>query len=57
MTNINSEVQKALGGYDLWPQLTESSQISNEIQAWTENVEQKNNDKIDENQRRTGKQT
>ena len=28
------------------PQLIEPSQISNEIQAWTENFEQKNNDRL-----------
>ena len=43
LTNVTTVVQESLGGDETSPLLVESSQISNEIQAWTENVEQKNN--------------
>ena len=46
LTNVNVQSQESLGEGDLRPQLVESSQISNEIQAWTEIFEQKNNDGI-----------
>ena len=46
LTNVNLQSQESLGGVDLRPSLVESSQVSNEIQAWTEIFEQKNNDRI-----------
>ena len=46
LTNVNVQSQESLGEGDLRPQLVESSQISNEIQVWTEIFEQKNNDGI-----------
>ena len=46
LTNGNTVVQESLGGDETRPHLVESNQISNEIQAWTENFEQKNNDRI-----------
>ena len=38
--------QECLGEADLRPTLAEPSQVSNEIQAWTEIFEQKSNDRI-----------
>ena len=46
MTNVNSDVQEISGADISRRQLIEPIQISNEIQAWTENFEQKNNDRI-----------
>ena len=46
LTNVNLQSQESLGEGDMRPQLIESSQISNEIQGWTEIFEQENNDKI-----------
>ena len=46
LTNINTIVQGSLGGDENRPQLLEPSQISNEMQAWTENFEQKDNDRL-----------
>ena len=46
LTNVNTDVQETLGGDNLRPQLIEPSQLGNETQAWTENFEQKNNDRI-----------
>ena len=46
LTNYNVQSQESLGEADLRPQLVESRQISNEIQAWTEIFELKNNDRI-----------
>ena len=43
LANVNSDVQE-ISGADNLP--IETSQISNEIQAWTETFEQKNNDRI-----------
>ena len=45
LTNVNTVVQESLGGDETRPRLVEHSQISNEIQAWTESSEQKNNDR------------
>ena len=46
LTNIDTNVQENLDNFDLRPQLPELNQLSNAIQAWTENFEQKNNDRI-----------
>ena len=46
LTNVNVQSQESFGEVDLKPQLVESSQISYEIQAWTEIFEQKYNDRI-----------
>ena len=46
LTNSNVNVQESLGGSNSEHQLTERSQISNEIQVWTQIFEQKNNDRI-----------
>ena len=46
LTNGTTVVQETSGDDDLRPQLLEPSQISNEIQAWTENFEQKKNNRI-----------
>ena len=46
LTNVDYKVQRSLHNSVLRSQLTEPSQLSNEIQAWTENFEQKNNDRI-----------
>ena len=45
LTNVNTDVQETLGDANLRPRIVESSQISNEIQAWTGNFEKKNNDR------------
>ena len=47
LTNINTVVQASLGENNLENQLTEPSQISNEIQVWTQIMEQKNKDRIE----------
>ena len=47
LTNFNSVVQDHLGENNQENQLIEPSQISNEIQAWPEIFEQKNNDRIE----------
>ena len=46
LTNVNLHSQGSLGETDLRPRLVEPSQVSNEIQAWTEIFERKNNDRI-----------
>ena len=46
LTNVNLQSQESLGEADLRPRLVESSQVSNEVQAWTEIFEQKNNNRI-----------
>ena len=46
LTNVNTVVQESLGTDEPRPQLVKPSQISTEIQTWTENFEQKNNDRI-----------
>ena len=43
--NVDSNIQGDLDNFELRSQLIEPSQLSNEIQAWTENFEQKNNDR------------
>ena len=45
-TNVESNMRENSDNNELRPQLTEPSQLGNEIQAWTENFEQKNNDRI-----------
>ena len=47
LTNLNNEVQENLGENNSENQLTESTHISNEIQAWTETMERKNSDRIE----------
>ena len=47
LPNINTVIQGDLGGNNLEDQFAETSQISNEIQAWTQIMEQKNHDRID----------
>ena len=47
LTNFNTVVQGNLGEKNPENQLIEPSQISNEIQAWIEIFEQKNNDRIE----------
>ena len=47
LTNVNTIVQGGLGENNLENQSTEHSQISNEIQVWTQIMEQKNNDRIE----------
>ena len=42
LTNVNLQSQESLGETELRPRLVEPSQVSNEIQAWTEIFEQKN---------------
>ena len=46
LTNVNLQNQESLGETDLRPRLVEPNQVSNEIQAWTDVFEQKNNDRI-----------
>ena len=46
LTNVNTVIQRDLGENKLGEQFTEPSQISNKIQAWTQIMEQKNNDRI-----------
>ena len=47
LTNHKPLVQESLGENNLGDQLVEPSQISTEIQAWTQIFEQKNNDRIE----------
>ena len=47
LTNVNTVIQGDLGENNLEDQFTEPSQISNEIQAWTQIMEQKNNYRIE----------
>ena len=47
LTNNNTVIQGKLGGNNSENILTEPSQISNEIQVWTQIMEQKSNDRID----------
>ena len=46
LVNVDSNIQGNLDNFERGSQLIEPSQLSNEIQAWTENFEQKNNDRI-----------
>ena len=46
LINADHNAQRSLDNSELRSQLNEPSQLSNEIQAWTENFEQKNNDGI-----------
>ena len=45
LVNVDPNIQDNLDNFELGSQLIEPSQLSNEIQAWTENFEQKNNDR------------
>ena len=47
LTNVNTVVQGGLGENNLENQFTEPSQISNDIQVWTQIMEQKKNDRIE----------
>ena len=47
LTNPDTGVQENLGENNIGEQLIEPSQISTEIQAWTQIFEQKNNDRIE----------
>ena len=47
LTNFNSVLQENLGENVSENPMVEPSQISNEIQAWTQIIEQKNNDRIE----------
>ena len=47
LTNVNTVNQGDSGENNLEDQITKPSQISNEIQAWTQIMEQKNNDRIE----------
>ena len=47
LTNPDTVVQENLGENNIGVQLVEPSQISTEIQAWTQIFEQKNNDRIE----------
>ena len=47
LSNFNTVVQGSLGENNLENQLTETSQISYEIQVWTQIMKQKNNDRIE----------
>ena len=46
LTNISTVIQGPLGENENRPNLIEPTQISNEIQVWTESFEQKNNNRI-----------
>ena len=46
LTNFNTFIREDLGENNSENQSTEPSQISNEIQVWTQIMEQKNDDKI-----------
>ena len=46
LVNVDSNIQGDLDSFEHRSQLVEPCQLSNEIQAWTENFEQKNNDRI-----------
>ena len=47
LTNVKTVIQGDLGENNLENSFTEPSQISNQIQAWTQIMEQKNNDRIE----------
>ena len=47
LTNSNVNVQEGLGENNSEDQLIEPSVVSNEIQVWTQIMEQKNNDRIE----------
>ena len=47
LTNVKTVIQGDLGKNNSEDQFAEPSQISNEIQAWTQIMEQKNNDRIE----------
>ena len=47
LTNVNTVIQRDLVENNSENQFTEPSQISNEIQVWTQIMEQKNNDRIE----------
>ena len=47
LTNSNLNVQESLGEPNFENQLREPSQISDEIQVWTQTVEQKNTERIE----------
>ena len=46
LIDVDFKFQGILDSFELRPQLAEPSHLSNEIQAWTEIFEQKNNDRI-----------
>ena len=46
LTTVSTVIQEPLGENENRSSLIEPNQISNEIQIWTENFEQKNNDRI-----------
>ena len=46
LTDVSTVIQEPLSENENRPNLIEPSQISNEVQVWTENFEQKNNDRI-----------
>ena len=46
LTNLNNEVQENLGENSSGNHLTESTQLSNEIQVWTQLLEPKNSDRV-----------
>ena len=50
LTNFNTVVQESLGENTSGVQIIEPSQISTEIQAWTQIFEQRNNDRIEKMQ-------
>ena len=47
LTNNNTVIQSILGENNSENMLTEPSQVSNEIQVWTQIMEQKSNDRIE----------
>ena len=47
LTNNNTVIQGNLGENNSENTLTEPSQVSNEIQVWTQIMEQKSNDRIE----------
>ena len=47
LVDLSNVVQENLGGNSSENQLTEPSQMSNEMQVWTQIVERKNNDRIE----------
>ena len=47
LTNSNANVQESLGEHNLENQLREPSQISDEIQVWTQIVERKKTERIE----------
>ena len=46
LTAPNNVIHNSLGDDEITPQLFEPSQVSKEIQVWTEIIEQKNNGRI-----------